>query len=231
MTKTTQVWDLATRLFHWALVASVFYAWFSVEILEDMNQHFYAGYAVLSLLLFRLVWGFIGSYYSRIRRLFFPVSETINYAQQIFSRSKDKPTEQRYPGHNPLGSLAIILMFIILSVQTGLGLFSTDDYVFGPLAGLVSEQSRSLLTKLHHTNAYLIYAIISLHLLAVGFYLVWKKTNLILPMITGTKKTTCQASYSVRSSWLAAVVFGLCVAAVYWLSIAFIDQLPQDFYY
>ncbi|RBP51196.1 cytochrome b/b6 domain-containing protein [Arenicella xantha] len=241
MSNTTLVWDLPTRLFHWLLVLAVSYSWISIEILENMQHHFYAGYTVLTLLLFRVIWGMIGSYYSRLSRLVFPVSEITRYAKQLFSRSSDvainnsalndSSKKSAYLGHNPLGSLSVIAILLILITQVGLGLFSTDDYAFGPLAGLVSADMRSTLTELHHDNVTLIYAILALHILAIAFYQFFKKESLTRAMVTGKKLGEPSNINKIRSTWLALVVLAISIGAVYWLTTAFIDQLPQADYY
>ena len=70
MTKSVKIWDLPLRLFHWALVLCVAFSWYTIEILEDLQLHFYSGYTLLGLLLFRLFWGFAGSHYSRFANFF-----------------------------------------------------------------------------------------------------------------------------------------------------------------
>lgn len=227
MPSGTLVWDLPTRLFHWALLCAVAYSWLSIEILEDLQQHFYAGYAVLTLLLFRLVWGIVGSSYSRFSAFFFSVSEHLNYIRAIHKRS-----QAAYLGHSPTGSLASILILLTLIIQVVLGLFSTDDYSFGPLAGLVSAQTRTTLTELHHDNATLIYVIVGLHVFAIGYYRVWKRTALTKPMITGFKAGDSAIPNHIRSHWLALGILILCGLAVVWVATAFSDQLPvSEFYY
>ncbi|WP_353410081.1 cytochrome b/b6 domain-containing protein [Arenicella sp. 4NH20-0111] len=225
---TLLVWDLPTRLFHWALVCSIVYAWVSVEILEDMEQHFYAGYSVLTLILFRLIWGLIGSKYSRLKRLFFPLSETLKYAKGLFSRKSTAAKNQEHLGHNPLGSLSVIAILSILLIQATLGMFSTDGYVFGPLAGLLSAETRDQITQLHLDNIVLIYAILGLHVAAIFFHQVVKKENLTRTMITGKKAGESAHPETHKSPWLALAILILCAGFVYWLSTAYLDLIPLD---
>ncbi len=230
MKKHLQVWDLPTRLFHWSLLIAVFYSWLSVEILEDMQQHFYAGYAVLTLLLFRLVWGLVGSRHSRFHTFFFPISEIASYIKKI-----TKVSEQNYLGHNPLGSLSALAILIVLLTQASIGLFSTDDYFFGPLAGLVSSDTMAWLTSLHLDNVNVIYGLLGLHVFAIIYYKFRKKEPLTKAMITGTKTINPNNHAATEenkpaSNWLALIILILCAALVYWLSTAFLDQLPISDY-
>jgi len=136
-----KVWDLPIRLFHWSLLLSVTYSWFSIKVLEDMQQHFYAGYVVLTLLLFRIVWGFIGSPYAKFYSFVFPVSELVAYIKQFPAVGG-----RQYLGHNPLGGLSTVAIIGVLMLQAALGLFSSDDYFFAPLTGLVSDLTKSMIT-------------------------------------------------------------------------------------
>ncbi len=227
MKKRIQIWDLPTRLFHWSLVAAVFYSWFSVEILEDMQQHFYSGYAVLTLLLFRIAWGFFGSHYSRFSTMLFSPKDILDYLNN-FRVSDSKP----YCGHNPLGSLSAILMILVLFAQTLLGLFSSDDYFFGPLTGLVNNDMIASASELHSLNKDLIYVLIGLHLAAIVYYQLRKKQNLTKAMITGSKPSPDSVEYAdvsdvkLANKLLPLVIALLCIAVVYWLATAFLDRLP-----
>lgn len=227
-----KVWDLPTRLFHWGLLAAVFYSWFSVTILEDMQQHFYAGYAVMTLLLFRLLWGFVGSAYSRFRSFSFPVAEILAYAKKMGAVA-----ERPYLGHNPLGSLAALAMLLALAVQVMFGLFSTDDYFYGPLAGLVSREKMSLLTRLHLINVNVIYGLIGLHVLMILYYKFIKREPLTKAMISGYKDVRVPhrqhpavKSISPSSNLLALLLLLICVALVYYLVTAYVGLLPADDY-
>ena len=124
------VWDFPTRAFHWLLVATLFYSWFSVDVLEDMDQHFYAGYTALTLILFRIAWGVFGSYHSRFSN--FPLS--FSKIRQHF-KSLLNPSLSDYLGHNPIGSVSALLMLFLVFLQALSGLFSSDGYyVYGPIA-------------------------------------------------------------------------------------------------
>jgi len=227
--KHIQVWDLPIRLFHWSLLTAVFYSWLSVEILEDMQQHIYAGYTVLTLLLFRLVWGFVGTRHSLFRSFYYPLSEIVSYAKKF-----TKVTTRPYLGHNPLGSLSALAIILALLVQAALGLFSTDDYYFGPLAGLVSDDTMARLSSLHLDNVNLLYGLIGLHICAIAYYKFVKKENLTKAMIDGKKRLSSDRQSSEpdkpASNLLALVILLVSAAFVYWLATAFAEQLPTSAY-
>lgn len=226
MNKPSKVWDLPTRLFHWGLLAALLYSWLSVEILEDMQQHFYAGYCVLTLLLFRLVWGVIGSRYSRFRSFIFSPSQIICYVGQL------SVNEHEYHGHNPLGGLAVMAMLLVLIVQVTAGLFSNDDYFYGPLSGLVSSQVSAWFTRLHSNNIYVIYALMALHVFAIAYYQFAKNQSLTKAMITGNKDLAKEEGGVQRqtSNLVALIVLLVCAALVYCLINVFSASIPTPDY-
>jgi len=203
-----KVWDLPIRLFHWSLLLSVTYSWFSIKVLEDMQQHFYAGYVVLTLLLFRIVWGFIGSPYAKFYSFVFPVSELVAYIKQFPAVGG-----RQYLGHNPLGGLSTVAIIGVLMLQVALGLFSSDDYFFAPLTGLVSDNTVANLSDLHSDNVTLIYAVLGLHVFAILYYKLRKKQALTKSMITGFKSHSEDnlPQQSTVSNWLALLVLIVCI--------------------
>ncbi len=176
------IWDLPLRLFHWTLVASIAWSWIAIEFFDNLQQHFYAGYVTLTLLLFRVAWGFAGSYYSQFKRLFFSPKESLVYARGLFANSS-----KRYAGHSPIGSYAVIALLGFLLVQVTTGLFSTDEYYFGPLASLVGQARMEQLTDLHKANFEWLQAMIVLHIIAIAVYRLVKKEPLTAAMISGRK--------------------------------------------
>lgn len=223
--ETVIIWDFPTRLFHWMLVLSISWSWISVEILEDLQQHFWAGYTVLGLLIFRIFWGFVGTYYARLRRLFFRPEEILAYVKSIAH-----PSSKQYPGHNPLGSLAILAMLALLAAQVGTGLFSTDDYSYGPLASLVSSETIDRLTSLHKSNFELLQILIGAHVLAILAYHIFKKENLTAAMFSGRKHqhaiTEPVRMVSSNKIILAIVLIAVSVAAVYVITSLLAEPMP-----
>jgi cytochrome b len=228
MKKMTLIWDLPTRLFHWCLVLAVFYSWLSIEVLENMQHHFYSGYVVLTLLLFRLVWGFVGSHYSRFKSFIFSPSVLLSYSKVLFSKSGSKPAK-RYLGHNPLGGISVIIMISTLLAQAILGLFSSDDYFFGPLSGLVSAEVIAQISELHLLNSNTVFVVIGLHVLAIIYYKIIKREPLTSAMLSGNKElpeSDTMPESNVASRLLALAVIILCATLVYYLATAFLHLVP-----
>lgn len=178
-----RVWDLPTRLFHWSLVVAVAVAILSAE-LGVLAVHMLAGETVLILVLFRLVWGVVGSQTAR----FADFVKGPAAIRDHLKRSRADGEAALTLGHNPLGALMVVALLLVLLVQAGSGLFTSDDIlVDGPLVQLASGATVALLSSLHRLLANGIFVLIGLHVAAVFFYLLVKKDNLIRPMVTGRK--------------------------------------------
>lgn len=202
-----RVWDLPTRLFHWSLVAAVSVAVISGEIGGDwMELHGRAGLAIVGLVTFRLVWGFVGSTYARFRT-FAPTAASL----RAYLRGRWKGQ-----GHNPLGALSVFALLALLAAQAGTGLFGNDDIAFtGPLAALVDEALSNRLTGLHKQLAYVLLGLLALHVVAIVAYLRLKKDNLIKPMVTGWKEARSGASASQGGPVALLLALAAAAAAVY----------------
>jgi len=179
------VWDLPTRLFHWALLGLVVFQWASAEIGGDlMDYHLLSGYTIAALLLFRVVWGFVGGRYARFSSFLLGVGPTLEYLRAM--RAKTAP---RYLGHNPLGGWMILALLGTLAIQIASGLFANDDIMAqGPLRHLVSDQISHLFTEIHEFGFGLLMALVALHVGTVYVYKIFKKEDLIRPMLTGYKQ-------------------------------------------
>lgn len=181
-----KIWDPVTRWWHWVLALAVSIGWSLGKFMsfDNIQWHFYIGYLVLGLMLFRYLWGFAGPAPVRYRSLLPTPTKLWQYLRHL---GKREPSGS--PGHNPLGSLSVILMLLAISAQalTGPFLVSDDFFESGPLASYVSEATVNRLTWWHQLNADIILILVVLHVSAILFYLVWKKENLIKPMISGWK--------------------------------------------
>ncbi|HYN38989.1 MAG TPA: cytochrome b/b6 domain-containing protein, partial [Rhodospirillales bacterium] len=177
-----------------------------------------SGYAILALVLFRLVWGLIGSRRSRFADFVRGPRAVIGYARSLLGAAHD-----RFVGHNPLGGWSVMAMLASLLLQAGTGLFSRDDILTqGPLAKYVSKETSRFLSGIHEFNASVLYVLIAVHLAAVFGYLVVKKENLIQPMITGRKPATAEtaaADAPYARNLIAAAVLAIAAAAV-WLLVS-----------
>jgi cytochrome b len=210
-----RVWDLPTRFFHWALVALVVISLYTGNVggLREMDLHKLSGYAILSLVLFRVVWGLIGSRYSRFADFVRGPSAVIAYARALLRQE-----HQTTIGHNPMGAWSVVAILTSLLVQATTGLFAHDAiFTKGPLAKHVSKATSDTLTAVHEINANILYLLIGIHLTAVLGYLVFKKENLIRPMVTGRKIVAGNPSgdRAFASPWHAGAVF-LIAAGIVW---------------
>ncbi len=211
---TVRVWDLPTRLFHWALVTAVVAQVVTGNLGGNwMNWHFRTGYAVLTLLLFRLVWGFLGGHWSRFGS-FLPSPRTL----LDYLRGRARPEHQ--VGHSPLGALSVAALLLLLLAQAGSGLFSDDEIAFfGPLTHLVSGDTVGLATWYHkNLGKAILIVLIALHLLAIAYYKLFKKRALVASMWHGDKTLAAAARPArddARSRLLALVVLLVCAAVVY----------------
>ena len=209
------VWDLPTRLFHWLLVILVIISFVTVKIGGNaMQYHEWSGFTILALLLFRLVWGFIGSRESRFVTFVHRPAKVFRYAVKVL-----RPDSRLYLGHNPLGGWSIIAMLSCLMLQTGTGLFANDDIVTeGPLFKWVSKATSDWLTRVHKLNKEVLIGLVAIHILAVLFYLFYKRENLVMPMVTGYKQWNDPVPEAIPGlTWKAPLVAGLAAIAVYLL--------------
>ncbi|MHB8949015.1 MAG: cytochrome b/b6 domain-containing protein [Rhodoferax sp.] len=213
MSHKVRVWDLPTRCFHWALVLCLVALVTTAQIGGDaMAWHFRAGYAVLSLLLFRLIWGVVGGKWSRFASFIYAPATVLAYIQ-----GRGRP--EHSIGHNPLGAGSVFAMLGFLLLQVATGLVSDDEIATaGPLSRLVSSAVTSTATTYHTTAGKLmVIALVLLHIGAIAFYYFKKRENLVRPMLVGDKDTDNTVASSrddVGSRTLALLFFLGCAALV-----------------
>jgi cytochrome b len=209
-----KVWDLPVRLFHWAIVLLILAAWVT-QYLNRMDLHMWIGEGILTLLLFRIVWGFIGSDTARFTRFLRNPVAALRHLAHLPRREPDREI-----GHNAAGGWMVLVMLALIGVQAGTGLFSNDDSdTEGPLMHLVSKDQSDWLSHIHYLNFKAIEAVIVLHVLAIVAYAGLKRQNLVRPMVTGTKLMTndAKAPRMVNPAWALvtlAVAFGVVVWVV-----------------
>ena len=212
-----QVWDAPIRLFHGAVVILLLVLWFSADQ-GYMRVHLWSGLALLTLLLFRLVWGFIGSTTARFRDFLHPPRLVLAYLRSLGGANK-----ALFAGHNPVGGLMVVGLIAVLLLQAITGLFANDGLRFhGPLALLVSEETSTRLTGLHGAIFNIILMLVWLHVVAVGFYLFVKRDNLIKPMLTGRKhKKHVPEGWHITLAhpYLAVLILALAAGLVFWLTV------------
>ena len=207
------VWDLPTRLFHWVLVGLVAFTVATGKIGGNaMTYHLWGGFAILVLVLFRVLWGLVGGRYARFRDFVKGPRAVMAYAATLF-----RPNTQPCLGHNPLGGWSILALLLVLLIQAGTGLFANDDILTeGPLAAQVSKSVSDTLTRVHRFNQQALLALVAIHVAAVFYYLAVKRENLIIPMITGRKHWHARMAPAGGHPLLALVLL-LVVAVVLYL--------------
>ncbi len=212
------VWDLPVRAFHWLIVALITISWVSAEQ-EKFEVHFWAGYAVLTLLIFRLVWGVIGSTTARFGHFVRgPRAALANLSEMSPAAAAAKPSV----GHDALGGWAVMVLLVLVAVQAGTGLFTTDDlFVDGPLASTVSSDLRGTLSMIHRQGFWtMLMPMIGVHVLAIALYIVLRREDLVGPMITGRKSVPAaiaEAQPLKTAPLLSAGGVLIAAAVVVWL--------------
>ncbi|MCP5145166.1 MAG: cytochrome b/b6 domain-containing protein [Gammaproteobacteria bacterium] len=224
------VWDIPLRLFHWLLVFSIAGSYYSAQPGSPIMQwHLWLGYWTIGLVLFRIIWGLVGPRHARFSHFLPTPGRLFAYIRGIFDGTGGQTV-----GHNPLGSLMVIVMLILVGVQAGTGMFATEDIIWtGPYFPAVSSDMADKLTGWHHLNFDFIMVVVGVHIAAILFYLLVKKQNLVRPMITGKKDAAVvPESEEIKSSQLlkAVVVIAICALAVY-LILHFAPPPAEEYYY
>lgn len=213
-----RVWDLPTRIFHWALVACVIGAFVTAKIGGTaMLWHGRLGLTILGLLVFRLAWGVVGSTYARFATFVRGPAAVMATLKHGWDGA----------GHNPLGALSVLAMLAVLSLMVGTGLFGNDDIAFeGPLYALVGKELSDRLTGIHHLGEKAVIVLVLLHVAAIAFYARVKRRNLVKPMLTGIDDLPAGASASGGGLFAFFVAAALAAAAVFAASGALLPPPP-----
>ena len=173
------IWDLPLRVFHWALAISVVAAIGSAKN-GVMYVHEKAGLTVLGLVIFRIIWGFIGSHHARFKNFMTMPKAVLEYIQ-----SRRKGDRGYHPGHAPTGGYATLAILMVLLAMASFGTMANDDVLYeGPLAAYVGDFTNEA-RRIHHMIEKLVFLIIALHLLAIAVYRFKLGIKLIPPMVTG----------------------------------------------
>jgi cytochrome b len=179
-----RVWDPFVRIFHWSLVLTFTLAYLSGEELEVLHNN--TGYAVLLLVLLRIVWGFVGTGHARFRDFVYPPAEVKGFLQDSF-----KKRAQRYLGHNPAGGAMVVVMLLVLVVTTvtGIAFYGIEDSA-GPLAMLAGspEWSKEMLEEVHEFFANLMVLLVVVHVIGVIVESRLHQENLVKSMLNGRKQ-------------------------------------------
>jgi len=217
VTVRAKLWDGPTRLVHWSLVALVGFAWWSAET-GRLEWHRWSGYAVIGLVAFRLVWGFAGSASARFASFVRGPGATLAYVRTLPKRAGPEA-----PGHNPLGAWSVLAILAVLLVQVTTGLFSVDvdGIESGPLSDRVDFDTGRLFAQWHHLSFTALQVLVALHLAAVVFYLAYKRSNLVVPMITGRAPLSRDPEVRFAPLWRSLLVAMAAALFAAWASKGF----------
>jgi cytochrome b len=207
------LWDLPTRLFHWSIVLCLPLAWWSAEN-ERYEMHQWIGCAVLTLVVSRIVWGFIGSRHSRFSDFLVSPRVALAYLRGASPASA---------GHNPLGGWSVLLMLALLLAQAASGLFNSDDTLFsGPLHYAAGTPLRDAMGVVHEVAFNALIALVLLHIAAVLYYQLRHREKLLQAMVRGSAPGR-EGRAAPVSPWLALAILALVAVALWWG----LEQAPQ----
>ncbi|MFP3343492.1 cytochrome b/b6 domain-containing protein [Halomonas sp. SIMBA_159] len=182
------VWDRFIRLFHWSLLAAVVISFYTTKttgapFLFPIEVHAQAGYVIIGLLVFRFIWGLVGSTYARFSTFLYGPKATAHYSKALMTRRAP-----HYASHNPLGGWMVVLLLLSLGFQAVSGLFLSDDIFFqAPLYGLFGPALGDVLPRLHSLNSDLLLILIGLHLAGLVWHTL-QGERLVPAMLTGIKR-------------------------------------------
>jgi cytochrome b len=212
--RSVVVWDGWVRLVHWGIAALLVVSYATAR-LHWMDWHMRSGYAVLTLVLFRLAWGFVGSDTARFERFLRSPLEGLRHLREFRRREPDVEA-----GHNAAGGWMVLALLGLLAVQAGTGLFTYDQiFTYGPLARQVSADWRDWLSSIHLANFDLILAAVVLHVVAIVAYRYVKGHRLVAAMVSGRKTLPAHVGQPrLGSPWLALTLLAASAALVSWIS-------------
>ncbi|RMF17565.1 MAG: cytochrome B [Gammaproteobacteria bacterium] len=221
-----KVWDVPTRLYHWAFAGVVIAQFVTAQLGGDaMFWHVRLGYAALALVLFRIYWGLVGSESARFSHFLAGPSATLAYMRDLARRHPPAVAS-----HNPMGGWAVIALLLAVGTQATLGLFSNDDiFIEGPLYGLISKDLSDSLTGWHGVGAKVIVALVGLHLLAIAVHQTVFREQLVPAMLHGNKPLEQPVQLRFVSPWRALPGLLLAVLAV-WALVTWGESLAVDSY-
>jgi cytochrome b len=216
-----KVWDSPTRIFHWLLVGLIIFSVVTAKLGGNWTPwHMRSGYAILALILFRVLWGFIGSDTARFAQFVRSPQTVVRYLLDTA-----RGTASRFAGHNPAGGYSVLLLLATVLTQAVTGLFIDDEIANqGPLYNKVSGSVVAWATRIHHWNEKVMYVAVGLHIAAICYYVFIKRESLVKPMLGGSKPWPDPAAapqIKFAPLWRAAALAAAVSGFVYWLVVVF----------
>lgn len=207
-----RVWDWPVRLTHWLFVVCIAVSWWSAEE-HQMEWHLYSGYTLLGLLIFRIYWGFAGSSSARF-------AQFVRSPAKVIAHLREPREPHRDAGHNPLGGWSVIAMLLLMLAQVLIGLFvsDVDGLESGPLSHLVSFSTSRTLAGIHDIVFNVILALAGLHIAAILFYLLVKRDNLIVAMLSGHRRGVRMNAMRPVPAWRIVPGIVLATGVVWWVA-------------
>lgn len=213
-----KVWDWTLRLVHWSFPVLMFLLWFSQKE-GHLDRHILLAQILTGLILYRIIWGFIGTPYAKFSHFLYCPKKILAYAKAFFSGKKPF-----YLGHNPLGALMVYGLLLAMGLQLFSGLFVTDEFLYeGPYYNLVERSFSGQMAYIHQNFFNVLLAFIALHVLAVLAYR-FMGENLIKPMLTGNKEVPSnspaaedQQAALASFPWVRFVIAAGLAAVITWL--------------
>ena len=200
-----RVWDLPTRLVHWLVVLLVAISWWTAES-GRMEWHRWSGYTLLALVVFRIYWGLVGSSTARFGQFLRGPRAVASYLKGGWNVAA---------GHNPLGALSVVALIALLAAQVTLGLFAVDvdGIESGPLSTYVSFEAGRAAAGWHEAIFNVLLALIALHVVAVGYYVLFRKQALVAAMVHGKRAYPEPQPQPLRSASVLRLVIGVVFSA------------------
>lgn len=209
-----KLWDAPIRIVHWSFVALLPALWWTSET-GDIATHRLLGYTMLGLVVFRLYWGFAGGTTARFAGFVRGPRAVAGYVKRLVSREGESIV-----GHNPLGGWSVIALLLLLLTQVLIGLFTqdVDGLESGPLTHLVSYDFADAARGWHGWLFNILLGLVGLHVVAILFYLLFKRDNLVSPMITGHRRLPAHAAPAHAPLWRGLLGVALAGGTVWWVS-------------
>jgi cytochrome b len=216
-TATIRLWDVPVRVVHWSFVLLLPALWWAAEVKKDVGLHKTLGYIMLALLVFRLLWGFVGSSTARFGHFVRGPRGVLSYVAGLRSASAEPIV-----GHNPLGGWSVVGLLLLLAAQLVVGLFAqdVDGIESGPLSYLVSYDGADAARGVHQQIFNLLLGLVALHLGAILFYRFVHRHDLIGPMVTGRKEIAATATApTFVSAWRGLACAVVAAGVSWWVSL------------
>lgn len=220
------VWDGFVRVFHWSLVALFIVSVITGKVGGNaITWHMWSGYAILALVLFRILWGFFGGEYARFGSFLASPVRTLKFAKGMMGK-----THEYVVGHNPLGGWMVLALLLLLATQAVLGLFSNDEIATtGPLARYISDEASIKLMSRHRLIGDLLLIMVGVHIAAVLFHLFVKKENLVRAMFSGRKQLPPALARDAEGARKASMPLGFIIVSIAIAAVAIAVNWPVLF--